>query len=272
MAKRLGGSTFAWNAIKQDYCLIETLECLYALCDEVSIAFGGDDGTVQLVQDWIGRRFWGNKVISAIYISQEEWDAQKGREKLSYFSNLAIAMLSTDWNFYLQADEILHEDSFPYVRAAIEDPQADGYLIRRLNLWKDPYHMLNVPQERKPVSTEVIRLAKTKFRCFDDAESLGVSGMVGILGDIDNMQIYHMGFVRDKVKHLEKIRHMQTEVFLWGDFDVKAKDCTEFQPDRWFDPEKDLVPIPRTLPRFVQQWAQDRYPDISAPEDRAKEG
>src|SRR5690606_25582329 len=146
---------------------------------------------------WADSKDWRNKSIQAANILKEEWDSQVGREKLSYFSNLAIDMLSTDWNFYLQADEILHEDSFPFVRKAIEDPQADGYLIRRLNLWRDPLHMLNVPQERKPVSTEVIRLAKTKFRCVDDAESLGVTGMVGILGDIDNMVIYHMGFVRD---------------------------------------------------------------------------
>jgi hypothetical protein len=272
MNKTLGGSTFVWRNNDQDYHIIETLECLYELCDEVSVVYGGNDGTLSVVGKWIMDKDWSAKTIHAATISQKEWDSQKGREKLSHFSNLAIGMLTTDWNIYIQADEVLHEDSFPFVRAAIEDPQADGYLLRRLNLWKDPYHMLNVPQERKPVSTEVIRLAKTKFMCFDDAESLGVSGMVGVLGDIDNMQIYHSGFVRDKIKHLEKIRHMQMEVFLWGDYDVKAKHCSEFQPDRWFDPEKDLVPIPRPLPRFVQQWAQDRYPDISAPEDRTKEG
>lgn len=262
MVKTLGGSTFAWNAMKQDYCFIETLECLYELCDEIAVIHGGDDGTTEVFNEWADKKTWNGKSIQAANILKSDWDSQVGREKLSYFSNLAIAMLGTDWNFYLQADEILHEDSFPYVRQAIEDPQADGYLIRRLNLWKDPYHMLNVPQERKPVSTEVIRLAKTRFRCVDDAESLGVTGMVGILGDVDNMQIYHMGFVRDKVKHLEKIRHMQVEVFQWGDFDVKAKDCTEFQPDRWFDPEKDLVPIPKPLPRFVQSWARERYPEL----------
>lgn len=274
--KTLGGSTFVWNGIKQDYNFIETLECLYELCDEVSVACGGDDGTVDMVISWIKDKTnfaWtttGNeksyfryvidgKTILVNIISKQEWDSQKGREKLSYFSNIAIAMLSTDWNFYLQCDEILHEESFPFVRQAIEhDVQA--YFCRRLNLWRDPWHMLNVPQDRKPCSTEVIRLARTKYRCVDDAESLGVPD-VHIFGDIDLIQIFHMGFVRDPVKHLEKIRHMQTEVFLWGDYDEKAKNCDQLQPDRWFDPEKDLIPIPRPLPKFIRQWCEERYPN-----------
>lgn len=262
MAKTLGGASFIHNGIVQDYNYRETIDCLVELCDKVVIVDAGStDGTYEDLRSYIdevNKPFYNTRVL-LIRASTEEWHAQQGREKLSFFSNIAISALSTDWVFYLQMDEILHEDSFPYVRAAIEEDGVDGYLVSRLNLWKDPHHMLNVPQERKPVSTEVIRLAKTKFRCFDDAESLAVDGVMGIFGDVNNIQIFHMGFIRDKVKHLEKIKHMQKEVFLWGDYDAKAKDCTEFQPDRWFDPEKDLVPIPKPLPKFIQQWCFQRY-------------
>lgn len=258
----LGGSTFAWNAIKQDYNVIETLECLYELCDEVAIVAGGTDGTTELVREWFNKSYnrpdKGATVLHLYELGEKEWKQQQGREKLSYFSNIAIEHLQTDWNFYLQADEIIHEDCFPTIREAIKY-DVDAYFCRRLNLWKTPYLMLNVPQERKPCSTEVIRLARTKYRCVDDAESLGVNGEVYVAGDMDAIQIFHMGFVRDPVKHLEKIRHMQTEVFLWGDYDEKAKNCTELQPDRWFDPEKDLIPIPRPLPKFIQAWADERY-------------
>lgn len=258
MAKSLGGASFAWRAIDQDYHIICTLDCLYELCDQVSVAVGGNDGTPQLVFDWARTKKKGKVLIT--YISQEEWDRQVGREKLSYFSNLAIEKLDTDYFCYVQADEILSEDSYPFIRQAIETDK-EAFFMRRLNLWQDPNHMLNVEQNRKPVSTEVIRLAKKQYRCFDDAEQIGTPECY-VLGDIDNMQIFHTGFIRDKVKHLEKIRHMQVEVFLWGDYDVKAKDCTEFQPSRWFDPEKDLIPIPKPLPKIIRKWAQDRYPDL----------
>lgn len=260
MGKKLGGSTFVWNGIKQDYNFKETIQCLAELCDEVSVVYGGDDGTEEEVQALMFSLsdHYENKKFIWSKILQEEWQTQVGREKLSYFSNQAIENFSHDveWNIYIQADEILHEDSFPLIRQAIEH-DVEAYFCKRYNLWKDPYHMLNVVQERKPCSTEVIRLAKKQYRCVDDAESLGVPN-VHIFGVVESFEIFHMGFVRDRVKHLEKIRHMQTEVFLWGDFDEKAKNCEELQPDRWFDPDKDLLPIPKSLPKFIQAWAAER--------------
>ena len=58
MKPTLGGSTFIWNGIKQDYNFIETLECLYELCDEIAVVYGGDDGTVEVVHEW-----WLKKMV-----------------------------------------------------------------------------------------------------------------------------------------------------------------------------------------------------------------
>lgn len=255
--KTLGGPTFCWNGIEQDYCFLETLDCLYDLCDEVSVVYGGTDGTVEAINKWIGLKDWSNKRIHAATISEAEWEAQKGREKLSYFSNLAIDMLNTDWIFYLQCDEILHEDSFQFVREAIKNEECAAFFVKRLNLWFDPYHTLNVPQERKPCSSEVIRLTRSQFRCIDDAESVGVTGKVGILGDIDTMMIFHMGFVRDGKKHLVKIKNMLTQVFGWEN-DKRAENCDTFIPERFFSRE-DVVPIPRPLPKYIEDWVKERF-------------
>jgi hypothetical protein len=258
----LGGSSFAWNAIEQDYNIIETLECLYELCDEISIAVGGTDGTILKVCEWINSTKGCAKPIHIHIIKEEEWHSQQGREKLSYFSNIAIGMLTTDYNFYLQSDEILHESSFPFIRQAIETGQ-EAFLVTRHNLWASPYTMLNVPQNRKPVSTEVIRLAKTQYRCVDDAESLGVSSLNTEF--VNDIRIYHMGFVRDKNKHLVKIKHMQEKVFLW-DVDKRIHDNTDgFDCWLWgFFPE-DVVPITEPLPKFIQAWAKEREVDPFKP-------
>lgn len=263
--RTLGGASFIHNGIKQDYHYRETIRCLADLCDKVVIVdAGSDDGTYEDLMDFIDKL---NKEYDVYYtkikllrFSNEEWHEQKGREKLSFFSNKAIEALDTDFVFYLQMDEILHEDSFQYVRMAIEH-DVEGFFCQRLNLWKDPYHVLNVVQDRKPCSTEVIRLVKQQYRCVDDAESCACPDPK-VFGRIELIQIWHFGFVRDRVKHLEKIRHMQVEVFLWGDFDVKAKNCERLEPDRWFDPEKDLIPIPRPLPSHIRQWCEDRYPAV----------
>jgi hypothetical protein len=265
--KTLGGFTFVWRGNDQDYNFKETIRCLAEVCDEVAIVAGGPDGTytdvVLLVLELLAE--YPSKEFHTQMIDQKNWDAQVGREKLSYFSNQAADMLSSDWNIYVQCDEVLHEDSYQHILAAIEHDNVDAYFVKRWNLWRDPYHILEVPQERKPCSTEVIRLAKKQYRCVDDAESLGVPN-VHVYGNIDTIEIFHMGFVRHKVKHLTKIKHMLTEVFLFGENDKRAEDCEEFQPDRFFDPEKDIVPIHKPLPKLIQQWAEERYPDIKKPE------
>ena len=258
MSKTLGGATFAWNAISQDYSIIECLECIYELCDEVCVVFGGNDGTVDLINKWILSKAYG-KNIYYLVISQAEWDAQQGREKLSYFSNIAIANLETDYFFYLQADEILHEDSFQYVREAIEQDQ-EGFYCRRINLWSCPYTALNVPHHRKPVSTEVLRLAKKQYQCVDDAESVFAPNPN--TDYLDKIRIYHVGFVRDKHKHLVKIKHIQEDIFLFGEADKRIHDCVDgFDPWKFGFGIKDVEPITEKLPKFIQQWASEREVD-----------
>jgi hypothetical protein len=266
MSKRIGGATMAWNAISQDYCIIETLECLYELCDEISIAMGGDDHTPTLVHDWLQRKDWSKKRILWYNISQEEWDQQQGREKLSWFSNIALSVLKTDMNIYLQADEIIHERSFDAIRQCAESDQ-EAFLVTRLNLWASPYWYLDVPPERKPVSTEVIRMGKPHLRCVDDAESL--HGMT-VLHSALPVKIFHMGFVRNKYKHIDKIIHMQKDVFLM-DYDKRVHDCKDgFDPWAFgFTPE-DIKMIEEPLPKFIQAWAKEREYDVFHDEQTAK--
>lgn len=257
--KTLGGSTFIWNGVKQDYNFIETLNCLYELCDEIAVIHGGEDDTTKKFNEWCDSKDWveDSKDIQAANITLKEWDEQKGREKLSYFSNLAMDMLSTDWNFYLQGDEILHEDSFPNIRSAIEYDDVEAYIVSRYNLWRDPGMMLNVTQNRKPCSSEVIRLAKSKYRAFDDAESLQVPS-ASIYGQIDTIEIFHMGFVRNPEKHMVKIENMLCNVFGW-EMDKKLIGLKKFDPKIFFN-DDDLIPTPKLLPKFIQSWAKDRYP------------
>jgi len=265
--KTLGGFTFVWRGEDQDYNYKETILSLTQVCDEISVVAGGTDNTSEEVERLI-YGYWllyPAKKFHVQYITEQEWNAQVGREKLSYFSNKAADALNTDWILYVQADEVIHQDSYQHIRYAIQHDTVEAFFIKRWNLWQDPYHILEVPQERKPCSTEVIRLAKKHYRCVDDAESLGVPS-AHIYGNIDTIEIFHMGFVRHKIKHLTKIKHMLTEVFLFGENDKRAEDCQEFIPERFFDPEKDIVPIHKPLPLVIQDWAEERYPDIKKPE------
>lgn len=252
MAKGLAGTLFIFNGNRYDYCFKEAIQCLLEFCDHVVVAAGGDDRTLNDVLSIASDR------LTVIKISQETWDAEHGKEKLNYFTNVAIQHaegLGYEYQFNLQADEILHEKSYAEIRKAIESG-ADGYLCKRINLWQSPYLQLDVPQERKPCSTEIIRLTKTKYRSVDDAENIAVP-----LADRyyeNGIRIYHMGFVRKREVMKVKIINMQCNVFGMADYDKKLNESDIFNPNLWFDGD-DLKPIDEPLPKLIKNWAKERY-------------
>ena len=250
MAKTLGGILFVFDGIKHDYCTKESIECLKALCDEVILLdAGSQDGSAELLKSFEDER---TKVIC---LPPGEWEKYPGKEKLAHFQNMALSMLSTEWYFCLQADEVIHEDSFPFIREAIEKDN-EGYFCSRINLWGNSQHQLNVGRERTPVGTTIIRLAKTKYFSVDDGE--GIYCGVAAWDYLDKIRIYHMGFVRNKHIHKDKITFMLVKVFGHNETDKKLEEMTDgFDP--WINFSKsDVVPIKEELPIFVQQWAKER--------------
>lgn len=250
---KLCGTIFIYNGNKYDYCYKEAIKCLFEFCDYVVIAAGGDDNTYEDIEQLI----IGENNVSLLAIAHDEWEAQKGKEKLNYFTNIAIQYadkLGFQYNFNLQGDEIVHQDSYDAIRKAIQDNH-ESYMCTRINLWKSPYLKLNVPQERKPCSTQVLRLAKISCRSYGDAESLQAHTCT--FDYTDRIRIYHMGFVRKREIMKSKIINMQENVFGMN-HDEKLDQSDLFNPDLWFDPKTDLVPIDEPLPKLIQEWAKER--------------
>ncbi|HEY8658012.1 MAG TPA: hypothetical protein VIM07_00765 [Chitinophagaceae bacterium] len=252
MDKTLAGCTFIRNGIEFDYCFIETIKSIQKCCDHVFIVdAGSDDGTVCEL-----KKMQDNKT-TIIYLSKLDWDNQHGKEKLSYFSNIAIQAAQDagyEYQLYIQCDEIIHENSYSEVRRAIEQNN-EAYMCSRINLWKSCYMKLDVPLNKMPCSISVIRLTKTKYRCVGDAESLDAPANLGF---INNIIIYHVGFVRKREVMKSKIINMQQGVFAMEHYDSKLDQCEIFNPDLWFNPKTDLKPIDEPLPKLIQQWAKER--------------
>lgn len=255
MSKTLGGSLFIRNGEKYDYCYKEALQCLLEFCDKVVVCVVPTDddrgipGIVQAAADVKG--------LDRVYIrvmQDIDWirlDFQ-GKHRLSIFTNYAIEMLDTDYVFNLQGDEIVDPSSYEWIRKAVNEG-SEGYLCSRINLWGSPYTQLNVEHSRKPCSTEIVRLTKTCYRAYDDAESIAAPVDSRYL---DEIKIWHMGFVRKREIHPAKIREMQGNVFKCG-VDPKLEGMDVFDSTKWFGPE-DLIPIRGELPPLIKNWAAER--------------
>ncbi len=251
---KLCGTLIIYNGICTDYSYKEAIRCLVSLCDYVVVVdCGSTDGTADSLKEFESPH------LEVIYRDKSEWDLMQGRTKLSYFTNIAIDRakeLGYDWQINLQADEIIGEYDFPAIRDAINNPVSDSYWTRRINLWGNSKWWLDVPDGRKPVGDIVIRLTKTKYHSIDDAQS--IDAQHGSFDYLDKIRFWHVGFIRDAHKHVEKIRHMLTEVFLLDmDKGVEAMNG-EFNPMGMGFTKEDLKPVTEPLPIFIKDWCRER--------------
>ena len=127
---KVTGFTIARNVITYDYPIVESIRSLLPLCDEVVVAVGNStDETLQLI------RSIGDPKIKII---ETVWDDQLrvGGKVLAAETDKAYAAIAadTDWCIYLQADEVLHEKDYNYLRNQMQhyrkDPRVEGLILR----------------------------------------------------------------------------------------------------------------------------------------------
>lgn len=136
---KISGFTFIRNGVKFDYPFEESLRSLLPLVDELVVNVGvGDDETIARVRSMAASE-------PKMVVFESVWDEQLRRDGLilSQQTNLALERCTGDWGVYLQADEVLHEDDLPSIRAAMErvheDPRVDGLLFDYVHFYGDFY-------------------------------------------------------------------------------------------------------------------------------------
>lgn len=125
---QVSGFSVVRNAIRYDYPFIESLKSLLPLVDELVLAVGDcDDGTVEALGAIDSKKL---KVIHTV------WDpaVRSGGVIISQQTNIALDACQGDWCFYLQADEVLHENDLNRIEACmrrnIDRPTIDGLTFR----------------------------------------------------------------------------------------------------------------------------------------------
>lgn len=251
MSKTLGGFGFVTQGIKYDYCFEQSIQSLCECCDSVSIVYVclKNDGTPDILDDLQCRC----KNLEVEMMSSFMWNRMIGKTKLSNFQNIAAMCLNTDYQLLVQADEVIHPDSYSAIRQAMQT-DGEGFLCERVNLWGSPNTMLVVPQNRQPCSTSVIRLTKRGYWCYDDGENIAAPATMEFR---DRIKIVHYGFVRKREVMKSKIINMQEGVFAMAGHDPKLDQCEVFDPALWFS-EPDLVPIDFEHPTVMKEWVKAR--------------
>lgn len=124
----VSGFTIVRNAVHYDYPAVESIRSILPLVDEMIVAVGSShDSTRELIQAIDSPK---------IRILDTVWDETRrsGGRVLADQTNLALAECTGDWCFYIQADEVVHENDLNRIEASmhknLDRPSVEGLSFR----------------------------------------------------------------------------------------------------------------------------------------------
>lgn len=198
---KVSGFTFVKNAVKYGYPVVESITSLLPIVDEMIVCLGdSDDETNGLIESIESDRI---KIIHSV------WDKGLREEGkvLAVETNKAMDATASDsdWLFYIQADEVLHEDYHPAILAAMgkykDDNRVEGLLFNYHHFYGS-YQFIG--DGRRWYSKEIRVIKNNKqIRSYRDAQGFRLDDRKLNVKLID-AYIYHYGWVRNPVEMLKK--------------------------------------------------------------------
>ena len=199
--KFISGFSTVRNGIKLGYPLVESIKSVLPVVDEFIITVGkSDDETLNTIKKIGDRKI---KIIETV------WDPRftvKGRI-LAVQSNIALFQCTGDWAFYIQADEVFHdEDQNKLVKLCEKyrnDNEVEGFLFNYTHFfgnykwYGDSYHWYR----------KEIRLIRNHrgIISWRSAQSFRVDGRKIEVID-SGARMFHYGWVRPPEVMAEKRR------------------------------------------------------------------
>ncbi|GAB2558925.1 glycosyltransferase family protein [Spirosoma aerophilum] len=215
---KVAGFSFIRNAVKFDYPIVEAITSVLPLCDEFVIAVGdSDDDTLGLIKSIASDK---------IRIIHTTWDqtALAGGRVLAQETDKALAAVSPDmdWAFYIQGDEVLHEQYIPVVKAAMQhylaDPNVEGLLFNYLHFYGSYSY---VGDSRRWYRRE-IRVIKNSgnVRSYKDAQGFRTRSNQKLKVKLIDAFIYHYGWVKPPETQKQRLRNAN---HFWNTSETIAK-------------------------------------------------
>jgi hypothetical protein len=218
----VSGFTFVRNAVRYDYPVSESIRSLLPLVDELIVCLGNsDDSTEELIKSINDPKI---KIVHTV------WDdsLREGGQVLAVETNKAMDAISdkADWAIYIQADEVLHEQDYPAIKASmqkyLQDKEVEGLLLKYLHFYGS-YSYTGDSRRWYRNEIRIIRNDKS-IRSFRDAQGFRKNGLKLKVAKI-NANVYHYGWVKNPLKQLEKQKNFHK---LWHDDNwVKEKVDTQ---------------------------------------------
>jgi len=244
---KVSGFTFIRNAIKLDYPIVEAIQSILPLCDEVIVAVGNsEDDTLALIQSIDPTK---------IKIIKTTWDdsLRENGAVLADETNKAFQAISpeSDWAFYIQGDEVIHEEDHEEIRAKMKlyanDLEVDGLLFSYHHFFGS-YDFIGASNNWYKKEIRIIRNTSTIYSYRDaqgfrkdDNQKLNVAAI--------KANVYHYGWVKDP----RAMQAKQTSFHkLWHDDEWMQKNIEDVEIFPYEDHINGLARFKGTHPAIMQ--------------------
>ena len=241
---KVTGFTIIKNAIKFDFPVVEAISSILPICDEFVVAVGdSEDETLALIESIDSPKI---KIIHTVWNIKAD---SKSGSAMAEETNKALAAISedTDWCFYIQSDEVVHEKYLDEIKNAMQkhlhNEQIDGLLLKYKHFFGS-YDFIGASYRWYRREIRIVRNRKDIYS-YRDAQSFRIDDDKKLTVRLLDAEIYHYGYVREPEKFKEKL-NFQDKMY-HGD-QVKQR-----QESYDFSKEADAVfPFQDTHPAVMQ--------------------
>ncbi len=244
---KVSGFSFIRNATRFDFPIVEAITSVLPLCDEFVVAVGdSDDDTLALIEAIPSDK---------IRIIRTTWDqtARAGGRVLAQETDKALAAISpdADWTFYIQGDEVLHEESIPAVRQAMQtyltDSNVEGLLFKYLHFFGSYQY---VGHSRRWYRREIRIVRNTgNVVSYKDAQGFRTRSNHKLRVKLIDACIYHYGWVRPPKTQHTRLQNMHRFYHTDEPGDPVQPEKT---PDFDYNQADSLIPFIGTHPAVMQ--------------------
>ncbi len=255
---KVSGFTVIRNAELMGYPVIPSIKSILPIVDEFVIGVGQSDDNTKALIEGIGD--------PKIKVFDSFWDTSKtkGGLILSEKTNEALDHCSNDWCFYLQADEVIHEQDLARIHSAMEKYENDDSIQGLLFHYTHFYGSYSVvAQSRKWYRNEIRVIKKSSgarshgdaqgFRIPPDNQKLKVAHC--------RAQVYHYGWVKPPQKMGQKKKLLDR----WWHGNKKDNENDQFDFDRQYGLREFKGSHPAIMKDLIaqQDWKFDYHRSIS---------
>ncbi|HZY26040.1 MAG TPA: hypothetical protein VFE71_09460 [Bacteroidales bacterium] len=201
---KVSGFTFIRNAIKFDYPVVEAIKSILPVCDNFIVAVGNsDDNTLELIQNIDKQKI---KIIETVW--DDSLEMKKGGKVFASETDKAFKAIpmASDWAFYIQGDEVVHEKYLDTIYSSMEkwkeDKTVDGLLFNYLHFYGS-YDYVGISPKWYGHEIRVIRNDKSIYS-FRDAQGFRKCVDEKLNVKPIDAYIYHYGWVKEPETMMKK--------------------------------------------------------------------